>query len=198
MAEELRLKTSKKPTWANEDVLPAMLIGNFIIGPAAIIIAGGIGAIYGKNQMEKHLEEGKPVSSKQSIVNKGLAAGVFAGVIVASLLAAPLILAFEASALPVVGALLLGGAVIGGYTMGKSKKEERLAEYQEAKVQQAQGAGIGQSRSQEISQGVSQEITISPEEAQLLESRMKHSGQGNHSFAEAIEAQQSAGLQQSK
>ncbi len=71
MAEELRLKTTKEPTFFNEDAF-----NGFMILP---VIGGIVGAMYDKNRMEKDVLEGKKVSSDPSIFNKGMMTGLFIG-----------------------------------------------------------------------------------------------------------------------
>jgi len=179
MAETLRLKTNKKPTIFNKDMLyyglltpfAAVLVSAFLpesVGAFAVsgiahygamAVGGLLGGLIGKRRIGKENVEGKEVKSP-SVFNKKLVIG---GLLASNLFglavtAVELIAGASAATMgaPLLLATLAGGLaalVTGAYFGGQSGKKEMEREYEEAKKQYIVEQ-IGQNISPEIGQAV--------------------------------------------
>lgn len=196
-----KIRTTETPTLANEDMALGALAGTLLMGPVVGTAIGGvIGGMIGKNRMEREQRDGKIIGPPEKM-NKRAWIGAMGGYIGTSLAVGVLMLgaAFTMSALsltiaPAAVPLLYAGIVaatvvvplagaVAGYKSGSRKGYEKQA--REYEIAQQTGIPLDgpapqlePQRAQSLSR--SRSTSVTPEEMEQLNARLRESQQGNH------------------
>lgn len=159
MAEELRYKSDKEPTFLNAEAIIGLMSPLSIVG-------GIIGGWLGQERMERERTEGKIVSSEPSSWNRealiggmiGADIGVIGGYILGIMAAAATELVAAATFANPVGwavgiAVALGATAVGSYMGADVGEKRQVREYEEAKKQYIVSQ-LSQNVSPEVGQAV--------------------------------------------
>lgn len=182
--DELKIPAKDEPTFWNKDAAVGFFVGGMIpvVGHIGGLIVGGL---IGKNRMERESREGR-ITPEPTLWNKDMALGAGIGVFLMSAGALAGLLTAG------IGGLLMGaiGTVVAGALIGGAYGKNRMKEeYQDALNIRARGELQSQA---EPAQGVlinapGYTRSVSPQEVQVLDARMKQAQGGIPQFAEQIE-----------
>lgn len=171
------------------------------IGWGSAAIGGIFGGLVGKSRMEEEQQEGKIVR-EPTIWNKGLLTGLMVGGLITTLVAAPFVLAAGSTfGLFPLKALIV--PLVTGVKFANQEKETMQREFDQAvnlKIEQDVSRGLSLQMSRSPVPGISQAQapyvnSVSMQEANMLNSRMRSTDQPR-SFVQEITARQQAMAQQ--
>lgn len=193
----LVVPAKSEPTYWNRSLLMGLAVGSMVPG-VGTLIGGVIGSLFGKMRMEREAREGREVTgpafwNKDTII--GIGAGNLIGALGGYVIGGGLLtVGVLTGTTPLVEAALpatLGGALTGiavGGLLGARHGKNRLAqEYADA---QQYVIADAQEREHASTRGVAppRATTVTPEEAQLLNARMKDGPTEGRSYVQELAA----------